>query len=204
MSDSFPLPAGCTLRPAKITDKPKIQQMLKNLEREIAPESAAIRQQVWGIAITLVIMTLSTSSLPWVEIRTLFQIVVASIVLAALLVCLATWVMQEREWTQYWVIEFNGYLVACAKLQRHGHYSALFDLYVVPDWRRKGVGSCLVNAIGQKANKPLYLACLPARLPFYQRLGFSQVAPKRLSPLIRYDLGLPTRPNIIPMMLSRD
>lgn len=201
MPELAPLPAGCLLRPAKITDKPMIHQMLKNLERELAPVHPSIPWIAWGSLMGFAVFLVALGTIA-PETRTLLQFLIGTLLVICLIAIAATLVLLQQEWTRYWVIEYNGYLVACAKLQRHHNYSVLFDLYVAPDWRGRGVGSYFVAYLGQQATKPLYLACLPVRLPFYKRLGFAQVSAKKLPPLLQYDLGLPTRPGIIPLVMS--
>lgn len=201
MPELSPLPTGCLLRPAKIADKPMLQQMLKNLERELAPVHPSVPWIFWGSLIGFaVFLALLSTIAP--EVRDFLRWLLSGLMGICLIAIATTLLMLHQEWTRYWVIEYNGYLVACAKLQRHNNYSVLFDLYVVPDWRGRGVGSHLVAYLGQQATKPLYLACLPVRLPFYKRLGFAPVSAKKLPPLLQYDLGLPTRPGIIPLVMS--
>jgi N-acetylglutamate synthase-like GNAT family acetyltransferase len=189
------------LRPATAADQPQIQQLLKNLEKEMSAVAALPSWLPGGVLVSLL---LPIAVYGWLvpEARSFLQLLLAAIGIVVLLVVLGTLLLLQQAWQYYWVIEYRGYLVACAKLQRYSSYSTLFDLYVVPDWRRQGVGSHFVSFLAQQATKPLYLACLPARLPFYQRLGFAQVSPRRLPTLLQYDLGLPTRPGIIPMMLG--
>jgi N-acetylglutamate synthase-like GNAT family acetyltransferase len=134
--------------------------------------------------------------------RSILNFLIAPVAFASLVGWLLLQVVLQREWMHYWVIETDNHLVACAKLQCHPAYSVLFDLYVATEWRGRGLGSHLVRHLSQQATKPLYLACLPARLPFYRRLGFVPVVGKKLPPLLQYDLGIPTRPGIIPLMLT--
>lgn len=197
MLDSF-LPTGCCLRPARTTDKAALRHLLTQLERELTtPErSWVLRGTVLtGVGLLIAWATIVPGGRTVLQpflLPTMGVLIAASLLLPLLL---------QREWAHYWVIEADGVLVACAKLQRHGSYSVLFDVYVLPEWRQRGVGSHLVRHLGQQATKPLYLACLPARLPFYTRLGFSPIASKTLSPVLQYDLGLMTRSGIIPLVL---
>lgn len=200
MSDSSSLPAGCVLRPANSTDKALIQQLLKNLEREISPPSSSATW-FWGGILLGSLGIVGTIGVLDPKFRSLLHLLVGPISIVGLGLSLSLLLGLEREWMQYWVIESEKSLVACAKLQRQDNYSVLYDLYVIPAWRGQGLGSYLVKSLEHQANKPLYLACLPARLPFYTRLGFSQIPPKRLPFFLQYDLGLFNRPGIIPLVL---
>jgi N-acetylglutamate synthase-like GNAT family acetyltransferase len=197
----FPsLPAECVLRPASPADKPLIQRLLTNLEQETRSDNPLSPWLSNSLGLGLLGMVGVLAVVSAGGVRSLLRFLTLPLFLVSVGFLLVNLALQ-REWNQYWVIETKGYLVACAKLQRYGKYSVLYDLYVVPDWRKKGVGSHLVNFLGQQANKPLYLACLPSRLSFYQRLGFAPIAPKKLPTMLQYDLGLSLRPGIIPLVL---
>lgn len=202
MPELSPLPNGCTIRPAQATDMPRIQQMLKNLAREITPPAVIAWQWLWVGILGCGLLVAIGYVFGTPTLRTLLNLLVICALGVTLMMTIAAVWLQTTEWIHYWVVEYNGYLLACAKLQHQGSHSLLFDLYVAPDWRGKGVGSYLVNQLSQRATKPLYLACLPMRLAFYQRLGFVPVPPKRLPLSLQYDLGLPTRPGIIPLVLQ--
>ena len=194
------LPADCVLRPASPSDKPLIQRLLVNLEQETRSDNPLSAWISNGVSVGLLGIVGVFAAVAAGGLRSLLRLLTLPLLLVTVGFLLVSLSLQ-REWNQYWVIETKGYLVACAKLQRYGKYSVLYDLYVVPDWRKKGVGSHLVNFLGQQANKPLYLACLPSRLAFYRRLGFAPIAPKKLPTMLQYDLGLAMRPGIIPLVL---
>jgi N-acetylglutamate synthase-like GNAT family acetyltransferase len=119
----------------------------------------------------------------------------------SLLVYWINFVLSE-DWNKFWVIEVEGSVVACAKLCRYNTYSVLYNVMVAPEWRRYGLGSALVYHLSQVATKPLYLACYPKRITFYTKLGFVQIRPQDLSPLLRYDLGLTPRVDTVPLMFK--
>ena len=200
MSQPSSLPAECVLRPASLPDKPLIKRLLANLEQETRSDNLLASWVSGSVGLGLLGAAGMYAAIAPGGFRTLLRFLTVPLLLMSVGLVLVSLSVQ-REWNQYWVIETKGYLVACAKLQRHGKYSVLYDLYVVPDWRKQGIGSHLVSHLGQQANKPLYLACLPARLSFYRRLGFAPIAPKKLPTLLQYDLGLSLRPGIIPLVL---
>jgi hypothetical protein len=61
--------------------------------------------------------------------------------------------------------------------------------------------SALVKHWVQQTTKPLYLACFPDKIGFYTQLGFIQMRSSDLSPLLRHELGIFTRPDIVPLVL---
>ncbi len=110
-------------------------------------------------------------------------------------------ILFSKEWQKFWVIEQAGQIVACAKLCRYPTYSVLYSVVVSPALRQQGMGSGLVYQVSQAATRPLYLACFPVRLGFYTRLGFVRVRSQDLSPMLQYELGLTSQPDIIPLVL---
>lgn len=85
---------------------------------------------------------------------------------------LITWLNPLITWSDYWVIEHNGQIIACAKLYEGNNTCELYDVYVVPHWRGHGLGTTLVKTLISQARYPLYLACLPNTIGFYEGLGF--------------------------------
>jgi N-acetylglutamate synthase-like GNAT family acetyltransferase len=110
----------------------------------------------------------------------------------------------SEDWQQFWVVEHSGQLIGCAKLCAHRHYSTLYNVLVASGWRGRGVGTDLVRQVTQAAPKPIYLACRPEKVNFYRRLGFQPVPAGTLSPLLRRDLELTARSDILPMVLREE
>lgn len=201
MTVSFSLPPGCLIRPASPTDRSALHTLLQQFRREVLPP---VTQTEWtfrilagglfgGLGIHLGFM---------LGMQRFINLLVGSgmaIGLGVVVAIIATW---NDSWKHFWVIESNHQLVACAKLRQHNTYSLLHDVYVVPEWRSRGIGSHLVAHLGTQAVKPLYLTCLPKLSPFYRRLGFMPVSTKSLSPMIRADLGIPGRLGVIPLVLD--
>jgi amino-acid N-acetyltransferase len=82
------------------------------------------------------------------------------------------WLNPLITWSDYWVIENHGSLIACAKLYEGNRTCELYDVFVVPHWRGCGFGTLLVKTLSQEARYSLYLACLPNAIGFYEGLGF--------------------------------
>lgn len=79
----------------------------------------------------------------------------------------------QLRWQQFWVIECEEKIIACAQLRMFPEAQELGSLVVAKDWQNKGLGTFLSQHLIQQANQPLYLECLGDRLAnFYQRLGF--------------------------------
>jgi N-acetylglutamate synthase-like GNAT family acetyltransferase len=197
MTASSSLPPGFLLRPAKAIDQPLIGRLLRRLQREIMPIDFQI--QLIAIATALGFLALG---LFWAGPQWLFHWLLGFLLMLVILWLLLLVLNLKNSWANFWVIEHRGSLVACAKLCQYETYSILYDLFVVPELRQRGLGSHLIRYLGQRATKPLYLGCLPSTVLFYTRLGFTPVPPKKLPPIVRHDLGIPSRFGIVPLVLQ--
>lgn len=203
------LPEGYLLRPAVAADRRQIHRLLQNFERETDRPmrrwqflgwSVVAAVLLWmmvtvGVAVVLLAIVALSSSLFWIQISPLIS----------------------NDWKQYWVIvdcfavprssrsveKPSGKLIACGKLCRYRHYSLLFNLLVAPAYRHRGFGSILVDALSQKAVKPLYLACHTNRVSFYTRLRFEPIAVKELPASVRNALGITPRSKLLALKLDR-
>jgi len=187
------LPQGYLLRPATAADRGQIHRLLKNFERETQNSLSH-----WQTLIGMIAAVLLATLISW-------EMVVLTIVAfgsSFLWMQVSPWF--SSDWKQYWVIvdRHQGRLIACAKLCRYRHYSLLFNLLVAPAYRCRGFGSVLVRGLSQKAAKPLYLACYADRVSFYTRLGFEPVAPRKLSAIVRHDLGLTPHSKLLALKLG--
>ncbi|EKQ67167.1 acetyltransferase, N-acetylglutamate synthase [Leptolyngbyaceae cyanobacterium JSC-12] len=200
MTASFSLPSGCIIRPAQATDRTTIRNLLTQFRQEILPP---VSQAEWTMRIVAVGLLggVGIHLGLTLGLQSLWNLLWGPGVVVGLGILTAAFVNWQGEWENFWVIEYHNQLVACAKLRQHQRYSLLHDVYVLPEWRSQGLGSFLVAHLGEQANKPLYLTCLPKLTQFYMRLGFRPVSTKTLSPLIQYDLGIPGRMEVIPLVL---
>ena len=83
----------------------------------------------------------------------------------------------QLRWSQFWVIECMGRVVACGQLRSFAGAQELGSLVVAPAWRDRGLGSFLVKHLIQEATEPLYLECLGSRLAkFYTCFGFVAIS----------------------------
>ncbi|MEA5551475.1 GNAT family N-acetyltransferase [Anabaena cylindrica UHCC 0172] len=71
------------------------------------------------------------------------------------------------------LIEHSNRLVAYAIQSNKGSYSLLNSLYVKPDYRRLGLGSCLVQNLARRGVRPIYVFPTPESFRFYIRHGFT-------------------------------
>lgn len=78
------------------------------------------------------------------------------------------------------LIEHNNRLVAYAMQTNKGSYSLLISLYVKPDYRRLGLGSCLVQNLIRRRVRPIYVCPTPESFRFYMRHGFTLVQEQNL------------------------
>ncbi len=200
MTQSFSLPPDCLLRPACAADKPLIRKLLNQFRQEMLPNASLMEWLLRGSLVGLMVgfIAVLAISFGWQRMISLLAGPTIVVGIGLLIVLVFTW---NEDWENFWVIEHNSAIVACAKLRRTSRYSLLHDLYVLPEWRSQGLGSYLVHSLGSQAAKPLYLTCLPRLAQFYLRLGFIPVSANTLSPLLQFDLGLPGRLEVMPLVL---
>lgn len=200
MTESPVLPANCILRPARSADRSLIRRLLNNFRQEVLPApSTADRFMQWVIWVFLVLGGFCLTLLIGPE--TLLHLLTGPAIVLAIGIVIALLFTWNDDWEDFWVIEHDQTIVACAKLRCQSRYSVLHDVYVVPEWRSQGLGSYLVNHLGQQATRPLYLSCMPNLVRFYNRLGFTPVTSAKLPPLLQYDLGIPGRFKVVPLKL---
>jgi len=97
----------------------------------------------------------------------------------------------QLRWSQFWVIECAGHLVACGQLRNFANAQELGSLVVVPTWRGRGLGTYLTQHLIQQTTQPLYLECLGSKLAqFYHRLGFVPVSWQTLPIPLKRKFGL--------------
>jgi amino-acid N-acetyltransferase len=96
----------------------------------------------------------------------------------------------QLRWSQVWVIECSGQIVACGQLRSFKGAQELGSLVVAPAWRDRGLGSYLTQHLIEQANQPLYIECLGSKLArFYSRFGFTPVAWQELPPPLKRKFG---------------
>jgi len=80
------------------------------------------------------------------------------------------------DWERFIVAEEEGQFVGCAQLKPHQDGAReLASLAVIPEKKRAGIGSMLVNAIIEQNPGELYLMCEGGLTTYYQRFGFEEI-----------------------------
>jgi len=96
----------------------------------------------------------------------------------------------QIRWSQFWVIECEGCVVACGQLRSFPEVQELGSLVVAPAWRGRGLGSYLVKHLIQEATGSIYLECLGKKLAeFYTRFGFVPIAWQELPKSLKWKFG---------------
>ncbi|MEM7726670.1 MAG: GNAT family N-acetyltransferase [Cyanobacteria bacterium P01_A01_bin.45] len=89
----------------------------------------------------------------------------------------------QIKWQQFYLIEYQDKIIACAQLRHFSDAQEFGSLIVKKVWRNQGIGSYLVKHLVKQANKPLYLECLGKELKrFYSQRGFVKVNYENLPP----------------------
>lgn len=97
----------------------------------------------------------------------------------------------QIRWSQFWVIECEGRVVACGQLRSFPGAQELGSLVVAPAWRGRGLGSYLVKHLIQEATQPIYLECLGDKLAeFYTCFGFVPIAWQDLPQSLKWKFGV--------------
>ena len=78
-------------------------------------------------------------------------------------------------WSQFWVIERKGHLLACGQLRCYRGIQELGSLVVASSWRNQKLGTYLAQHLVEQASTPLYLSCAFRLKQFYERLGFREI-----------------------------
>jgi len=97
----------------------------------------------------------------------------------------------QIRFSQFWVIECEGKIVACGQLRQFYDTQELGSLVVAPAWRNRGLGTLLTRHLIESATQPLYLECLGQRLAeFYTRFGFVIISFEDLPRSLKGKFGL--------------
>ena len=163
------LQQGICLRSAQDYDDRAIASLVKQLGRTLKPDRRRWKRYPIGfISGFWLVVALSQKAL---ALALLGFMMLLGIFWG--LLSLIYWLNPLITWSDYWVIESNGNLIACAKLYEGNSTCELYDVFVLPQWRGNGFGAALVKTLIEKARYPIYLACLPNAIGFYEELGFS-------------------------------
>lgn len=97
----------------------------------------------------------------------------------------------QLRWSQFWVIESGGKIIACGQLRCFAEAQELGSLVVASPWRGQGLGTYLTQYLIQQASQPLYLECVGLKLAeFYRRFGFVPIEWQDLPRSLKWKFGL--------------
>jgi N-acetylglutamate synthase-like GNAT family acetyltransferase len=97
---------------------------------------------------------------------------------------------QQQQCARYWVMEYDGQIIGCGRVDVHRQHSEIYDLFVLAEWRSCGIGQAIMQQLMAQATRPIYLASLPKAVAFYQRLGFKPIASQDLPWPLMHRLSL--------------
>jgi GNAT superfamily N-acetyltransferase len=197
------LPIGLVLRPARLQDARSVMRLGQRLASE-AMHGPWVKRWRWiglsGLGLGLGLG--GAWGLAHPAAAGLFGLALLPIWLPILLLAIVAQRQPHEHWQRYWVVEqvdgptwqfarspFPSRIVACGRIDRSDQHAELYDLYVIPAWRGQGVGRVLVEQLMAQATRPLYLACLPTAVGFYQRFGFVPIGSETLPGVLRARLS---------------
>ncbi len=97
----------------------------------------------------------------------------------------------QLRWSQFWVIEAEGKVIACGQLRNFPGAQELGSVVVDRNFRGQGLGSRLIQHLMHQATQPLYLECVGQKLAqYYTRFGFVPVSWQELPPSLQRKFGL--------------
>lgn len=97
----------------------------------------------------------------------------------------------QLRWSQFWVIETEGKVIACGQLRNFSGAQELGSVVVDRGFRGQGLGSRLIQHLIHQATQPLYLECVGQKLAqYYTRFGFVPVSWEDLPPSLQRKFGL--------------
>lgn len=181
MEDSFYLPPNFYIRRARAKDKWRIKKLLLT----------------WNDGVNIVPINIYWLGLILLCMLFLFlNVLLFAILIGVYLI----YEVQVRDYSDFWVIDYNGSAVGCAELRLYNKYSLLFNLCVKKEYRHQKLGSFLVGHIINESRKPLYLSCFKELIPFYTRFGFIMIHPESLPKELHLALGISSNSPVVPMM----
>lgn len=83
-----------------------------------------------------------------------------------------------------WDLRWQNFLVAvgdedqfvgCGQIKRHGDTEELASLVVVEECQGRGVSKILMDALMERAERPLWLMCESSLIHYYNKFGFEEV-----------------------------
>lgn len=90
-------------------------------------------------------------------------------------------------WERFFVmLDEEGKLIGCGQVKPHGDGTReLASIAVVPEWRKNGVASAIIQRLIDDNPGRLYLTCRASMGTFYERFGFRKVRKEELTSYFR-------------------
>lgn len=198
---SSPVLPQCRLRPALASDRRQIRELTRRLQQVAVPAS---KWQSFGGWVLIGLLTFLCLRYPQMGAALLVSAtpLIAVVVLALMLADRD----QQQQYERYWVMEYNGQIVGCGRIDIHPQHSEIYDLFVSPAWRSGGVGRSIIQQLIAQSTRPVYLASLPQAVSFYRQFGFRPIAARELPVILagRLSLNSPRyrQVGLQPMMLQ--
>lgn len=91
------------------------------------------------------------------------------------------------DWRRFIVaVDDDDRLLGCGQLKPHGKgIVELASLAVQPEHRGRGIARAIIEALLERAPRPLYLMCLAELGPFYEKWRFRSLAPDEMPAYFR-------------------
>lgn len=88
------------------------------------------------------------------------------------------------KWERFLVaLDNDGALIGCGQVKPHGDGSReLASIAVAREWRNQGVARAIIKALTEQHPLPLWLTCMSRLVPFYEPLGFVEMADRKQMP----------------------
>ncbi|MBW4557752.1 MAG: GNAT family N-acetyltransferase [Trichormus sp. ATA11-4-KO1] len=97
----------------------------------------------------------------------------------------------QLKWQNFWIIKIDNRVIAIGQLRNFYLAQELGSLFVLPAWRKQGLGTFMTQHLINQATQPLYLKCVEHRLVnFYIKQGFIPVKFKDLPSALQYKFRL--------------
>jgi N-acetylglutamate synthase-like GNAT family acetyltransferase len=91
------------------------------------------------------------------------------------------------DWRRFIIaVDSSGHLIACGQIKPHQDGSLeLASIAVIPERRRQGIATKIIERLIRSNSGPLYLTCRASLEKFYMRFGFSTLEPAEMPPYFR-------------------
>jgi HEAT repeat protein/GNAT superfamily N-acetyltransferase len=162
------VPSNCILRPSQIQDL----RRLAWFDRQFAHRHRPDMTRRWRNFAAFAFLGFSI----FVALKDLRPLAMVMLGFAPIYLILAWlgWLTRHpplQDWVDYWVIESEQDLVACAKWRHYDSYSHLVNLYVEPKWRNRGLGASLVERLLGQTTQPIYVISDNTIVGFFRRFA---------------------------------